>query len=240
MKLLCSLVVCSLAALPALGYEANQPMKKALGGWQLDFTTPEGDHQTPIVIVGRQRDELIAWYIADETTEEFSEVELNDGELSLTFRPQKFNGEVKATFVGRLKKDGECEGNVDYETNDGDSGSFEFTGDKIELSEFDTTTTWDISFTTPDGVQRESSVTALTMGDKTYGWYSSDEYDLPAKELSSSDGEMTVSITVKTEDGETVDVTFRGATENDEISGEAEYNFRGDTGTFLFSGKRAS
>lgn len=240
MKTFVSIAACAVVALPAAAADVDKAARKAVGAWQLEFTTPENDQRTPIVIVGRQRDELVAWYVAEAEPEEFSEVKLDGEDLQLTFRPAKFQGEIPVTFASRLQESGACAGSIEYETNDGDSGSFDFAGNRIEPSDFDNTTAWSISFVTPDGAPREARVTALTKGNETYGWYSSEDYEIPAKKLTKEGDSVVMSMSVKTEEGETVDVTFRGTIDGDNISGDAEYSIRDESGSFPFSGKRAS
>lgn len=240
MKLFVSLVLCAFVALPAVAADVDTIPEEVFGAWQLEFTTPEYEQKSPVIIVGHQRKELVAWYAAEDELQAFSEVELEGEELRLTFRPEKYDGDVLVTFSGHLKEDGVCEGDIDYKTNDGDSGTFEFAGKRIELPEFDKTTVWGISFETPDGEQREGRVTALTKNSKTYGWYSSEDYELPAKKMTQSADKVVMSLSMKTKDGETVDMTLRGTVEGDRISGDIEYSLNGETGSFAFTGKRAS
>ena len=240
MKLFVSLVLCGIMALPAIGADIDEDSAEAIGAWQLDFTTPEGESKTPIVIVGRQRENLVAWYVGDDEPQDFSEVELDGEELRLTFRPAKFDGNILVTFVGHLTESGACEGDIEYETTSGDSGSFDFSGKRIKPSQFDFSTVWEISFETPDGEEHEAQVMAVGNNDKVYGWYSSDDYELPAKEMSKDGDEVVMSLSVKTEEGDTVEVTFRGTVDGDSISGDAEYDFQGQTGSFPFTGKRES
>jgi len=240
MKLFVSLVLCSFATLPAFAADVDEIPAEAFGAWQLEFTTPEYEQKSPIIIVGRQREELVAWYATEDELQAFSEVELEGEVLKLTFRPKKYDGDLLVTFSGHLKEDGVCEGDIDYKSNDGDSGTFDFAGKRIELSEFDQTTTWNISFETPDGELREGHVTALTKNSKTYGWYSSEDYELPAIKMTNSADKVVMSLTLKTEKGETIDMTLRGTIEGDRISGDIEYSFNGDTGSFAFTGKNAS
>ena len=83
-------------------------------------------------------------------------------------------------------------------------------------------------------------MTVVSKDQKLYGWYSSKEHELPARKVSKDGEKVALSITVKTRDGGKVDVTFRGTVDGDQVDGEAEYDFEGETGSFPFKGKRQS
>ena len=80
----------------------------------------------------------------------------------------------------------------------------------------------------------------VTVGDKTYGWYSGKEFELPIMQVSTEGGKLVMSVTATTEDGAKVEVTFRGTVEGDRVSGNAEYETRDDAGSFAFAGKLKS
>jgi hypothetical protein len=233
-----ALVACSV--LPARAADLDAVAKDIVGGWRLDFTAPDQVKRTPIVIVGRQRDELVAWYVENGQPEAFKEVRLADDTLLLTFDPQERNGNVTVTFEAKLKGDGACGGQAKYTTNDGDSGNWEFSGKRITKSDFDEVSQWSLSFVTPDDQQREATVTVLSKGDRRYGWYSSTEYEVPAKSLTVEGDDVSLAISVKGPSGSNVDVTFRGTVSGDQVEGKAEYSFEGESGSFPFTGNRKS
>lgn len=241
MRVLAGLAVLALFASPADAVELDSVIKDIAGVWQLDFTTPDYERMTPIVIVGRQHDKLFALRVGeDEKMEAFKEVRLVDDVLLLTIVPKEQGGSITVTFEAKLGDENRCHGEAKYTSDDGDSGTWDFTGKRFTASDFDEAEQFKISFTTPDYEDHEAVVTVVANGEKLYGWYSSKEYEVPAKKVTLEGDKVTMSMTVKTEDGSNIDVTFRGKLDGDEVEGEAEYDFEGDTGTFEFEGKRKS
>ena len=55
----------------------EDPTKQIVGAWQLEFTTPDDIKRTPIVLVGRQHDELVGWYVEKDKPEAFKKIKLN-------------------------------------------------------------------------------------------------------------------------------------------------------------------
>ncbi len=238
MRFLALMVLMTLIVLPADAADVDSAAKDIVGAWRLDFTSPDDVKRTPTVIVGRNRDELFAWYVENGEPEPFKEVRLKDETLLLSFRPQERNGEVAVTFAAKLKEDGVCHGEAEYSTNDGDTGTFDFAGKRMSASDFDEVEKWKLSFVTPDDERHESVVTVVAKGDKLYGWYSSKDYELPAQKITKDGDKVLMSITAKAHDGASVDVTFRGTVDGDQVKGEAEYDLAGETGTFPFEAKR--
>ena len=152
MKLFSFMAVLALSASPLAAADLDLVAKDIVGVWRLDFTTPDDVEMTPTVIVGRQHDELVAWYIGKEQKlEAFKDVHLKDEAVLLTIVPEEREGEVTVTVEAKLKEDGVCHGEAEYTTTDGDSGTFEFTGKRA--SDFDEITKWELSFVTPDDDQ---------------------------------------------------------------------------------------
>ncbi len=194
---------------------------------------------TPLVIVGRQHEDLFAWHVSEKgKIEVFKKVRLVDETLLLTIVPKSQGGAVTVTFAAQLEKENVCNGEAKYTSDDGDSGSWKFTGKRYSAYDFDDAEKWNISFMTPDYEEHEAVVTVAADGEKLYGWYSSDKYEVPAKKVVMEGNEVSMSITVKTQDGATIDVTFKGTLDGGLVEGEAEYDLEGDTGTFTFKGKR--
>lgn len=234
-----AIVMLSIPAVAANSTATPSTAKQIVGAWQLDFTTPDGEQRTPMVIVGRQHQELVAWYVEKDKPESFKKVRLEDDTLLLTFRPQE-RREIEVTFRASLKKENVCFGEASYESDDGDSGSWTFKGQRVAASDFDDHEEWQLSFVTPDQQHREATVTVLAKKDQLYGWYTSNELDLPALKISKNGDKVVMAMTTKTKDGARVDVTFRGTMDGDRVKGEADYDLEGDTGRFEFEGQRKS
>ena len=111
MRLFSFMAVLALFALPVAAADLDLVAKDIVGVWRLDFTTPDDVEMTPTVIVGRQHDELVAWYIGKEQKlQAFKNVRLKDEAVLLTIVPEERGGEVTVTFEAKLKEDGVCHG----------------------------------------------------------------------------------------------------------------------------------
>lgn len=240
MRLFLSMAALALLALPASANELESAAKEMVGVWRLDFTTPDGERRTPTVIVGRQRQELVAWVVEKDKPEAFKDICLKDDSVVATFKPKEYGGELTVTLEAKLEKEDVCCGKAKYAFDGGESGSWEFSGKRIPVSELEKATQWNLSFTTPDFEQHDALVTLVSVGDKEYGWYSGKDYELPILQASTKGGELLMSVTAKTEDGAKVEVTFRGTIQGGRVEGAAEYSLEGDSGVFAFTAKLES
>ena len=234
-----TVAVVSLSAFAASPTPIESAAKEIAGPWQLTFTTPDGIRRQPIVIVGRQHQELVAWYMEDDKAETFKKVKLDDDALELTIRPQE-RKDIEVTFRAKLKSDNVCAGEATYRADDGDAGVWDFQGKRMTTADADEAQKWQLRFISPDDVQHEALVTVVQKQDKTYAWYASKDYDLPARKISVEGGQVELVMETKTSDGQEVKVSFRGSVTGDRVQGEAEYDLNGDTGSFPFSGSRKS
>ena len=233
------LLVGPVAAADLTAEQVETEQKEIVGAWKLDFTTPDYVRRTPMVVVGRQYRQLVAWYIEEDEPEAFKTVQLNNDALTLTIRPKQRN-DVTVTFEATLESEGVCVGTGTYTADDGDSGSWELKGKRMSPSDFDETQKWQLSFVAPDGQKHEPVVTVVSKDDQPFGWYSGKEHELPATKLTVNGDQVVLSLTVKTRDGDSVDVTFRGTVSADRVKGTADYDQDGETGSFPFTGERKS
>ena len=234
-----ALTVQASAANPAAS-EVESAAKQIVGAWKLEFTTPDEVKRTPMVLVGRQYQKLVAWYVEKDRPESFKKVRLEDDTLLLTIRPNE-RKDVEVTFKARLgEQKNVCVGEATYQSDDGDTGSWDFKGKRVSESDFDESEKWQLSFVTPDEQRHEATITVVAQKDELYGWYSSKDFELPSLKLSNDGDKVVMSVKATTRDGANVDVTFRGTVEADRVHGEAEYDLKGDTGRFPFTGQRKS
>lgn len=220
---------------------ANEDMdQQILGAWMLDLTDPEGVHRAPAVVVGRQYDRYIAWYLGNDQPEPFRGVELKGDTLVGTLQPKEFPSvtlDVEATLAG----DGRCAGTAKFrEGASGVSGSFRFSGQRVPMSAFDEVMTWKLSFSAPDGKQHEATVTVVTKDDKMYAWFSGPDHELPALSINVQGDNVELKLTAETQRGQAIDVTFRGAVSGETVKGTAEFEIGGESGTVPFQGERTS
>jgi hypothetical protein len=213
--------------------------KQILGAWKLECTTPDGVARTPIVIVGRQYEEYVAWYVGDDQPEAFKDVQLKDDTLVGTINP-KVEPNVTVTLEAKLKAENECEGTGKFRSADGKTGSWNFTGKRIDLSEFDEVMTWKLSFVSPDEKQHSPTVTVVEKDGELYAWYSGKDHELPAVKISVDGDRVEMKMTAESPEGAKVDVTFRGTVDGDNVAGKVEFRVEGESGSFAFTGKRTS
>lgn len=240
MRLFLTIAASALLALPAGAADLDSAAKDIVGVWQLDFTAPDNVRRTPMVIVGRQHQELVAWYIEDDKPIAFKDVCLKDDAVVATIKPKKFEDQLTVTLEARLEKEDVCCGKAKYAFDGGDSGDWEFTGKRLRRSDFDEATQWELTFTTPDYERHDALVTIVPAGEKVYGWYSGKEVELPIMRVDIDGDRVAMFVTAKTREGSKVQVTFRGTVEGDSATGNAEYEIEGDSGSFPFSAKLKS
>jgi hypothetical protein len=213
--------------------------KDVLGVWKLEFTTPDGVDRDPAIVVGRQHEKYVAWYVSDSGPEPFKDVRLEGDALVGKIVPKEQSG-VTVTLKAELKAEGKCAGTGSYVDQYGDSGSWSFTGKRINPSSVGEVAKWNLSFVTPDGEQRKPTVTVVSTGSKYYAWYSSKDFELPALKLGVDGDRVEMKLSVETREGDKVDVTFRGTVEGDKIAGSAEYDAPSESGEFSFKGAHKS
>jgi hypothetical protein len=219
---------------------SNDIDQQIVGAWQLQCTTPDGVQRTPIVIVGRQYEKFLAWYIGDQEPQPFENVRLQGDKLVGTITPQE-RPDITITCESTLKVANECAGKATYRTKSGsDTESWTFTGKRLTPSSFDEVMKWQVSFVTPDNEQHEATVTVVSKSNKFYAWYSDKNHELPARTLTVQGDRVEMKMSGESRDGTRADVTFRGTIAGDQIQGNAEYRLQDQTGTFPFKAKRAS
>jgi len=232
-------IACLASPAVAARADSDDVDKQILGAWKLEFTTPDDVARTPVVIVGRQYEKYIAWYVGDDEPEAFTNVQLKDDTLVGTIKPKE-RPDVTVTLEAKLKAEDECEGIGRFTSEDGDTGSWNLTGKRIGLSEFDEVMTWKVSFTTPDEKQHAPTVTVVEKDGQFYAWYSGKDHELPALKLTVDGDQVEMKMVADSAEGAKVDVTFRGTVDGDSIKGNAKFRIEGESGSFPFTGERTS
>ncbi len=236
----------AVAFLPAISASAQElsdeeirdVQEQVIGPWQLEMSTPEGD-LSPVVLVGRQRKELVAWFVDEDRPQKFKSVKLDGEILSLTVEPKKHPG-VTVTLNATLAGEGKCTGEAEYETSDGDAGSFSFKGSRIQDRVYDEVQTWELKFDTPDGRTRTPKVKVMAMGERIYAWYSAEDYELPADEVKIDGSDVELKMVIAGPEGGKVTVVFTGEVDEKNVSGDIKFDYQGQTGSVPFTGKRKS
>lgn len=212
--------------------------KEVIGPWQLKFTTPKGKQETPLVVVGWQHGQYLAWHVDGDQVQAFNEVKLQKDTLVGTIKPREEPGvtlTVKAMLAGQDK----CTGLINYKS-DQEAGSLTFTGHRICLSSLDEVQTWKLDFVAPDYKKYAPLVTVVSEGDNLYAWVSGESHELPASRITVDGNRVEMRLTAESDDGEDVDLIFRGTVNGESVKGKVQYDAPGDTGSFPFSGTRTS
>lgn len=236
MKLLVSLGLLLLGAASASAANENAIAPQVVGAWQLDVSTPDGVDRSPIIVVGRQHDELLAWYIDEGDPEAFESVRVSGDSLELTIVPREQGGNATVKLIAQANGPDRCYGDLEYRLTNGETGTCEFTGKRID-AELNRVARWSLSFTTPEGEHHDSTLDVFEHGDTLYGWYTGDDYKLLAKSLTVEDDQAKLAISAKLADGSIADVTFQGVIDGTSVSGDALYDVEGDRGSFQFTGR---
>ncbi len=243
MKFWVASVAMSVFLLPLATSKAapNDIDKQACGVWKLKMMLPTGEEAEPIVLIGHQHEKYCAWYVGKSGLEAFKNVQLKGDALTGTLKPKDEPG-VTVTVVGKMASDKKCAGTIRYQSEDGDTGEFDFTGQQIDVSAVAEMRKWKLEFVTPDNESHSPTVYVVEQDDKFHAWYSDESYELPAAKITVDGQRVEMTIVVETKEGQTVKVVFRGTVDSNEtaIKGEAEFDLEGTTGEFPFSGKDVS
>ena len=236
---LLSLFAASVVAATAVaGPDVKEAAKEIVGAWKLEYTTPDFERRTPMVIVGRQHEELVAWYLGGNGIENFTKVKLQGKSLHLTIVPKEFGGLMAAELEAQLTEKGACAGKISFANPGGESGTLDFSGKRVALETLDDVSKWDLKFVTPDGIERCPLITVARHRDRLHAWYSSEDFELPASKFTLEGDKAIMEVTAKTDEGRKIDVTFHGTVEGDRVRGTAEWKMRDDSGEFFFTGRR--
>lgn len=237
-----TVVMTALACFTLLAVGAASPAadleKDAIGPWQLKFTTPEGEQQAPVVVVGWQYGQYLAWHVDGDDVQPFKDVKLRGDTLVGTIVPKEEPG-MTLTVKARMAGQNKCTGVINYRGDD-EAGSLTFAGQRIEPAAFDEVQTWKLDFVAPDYGKYSPTVTVVSKDDNVYAWVSGESHELPASKVTVDGDRVEMRLTAESADGEDVDLTFRGTVAGETVKGKVQYDAATDTGSFPFSGKRTS
>ena len=241
MKRIATWTLLACIALPVFTLQADNSDtdKQIIGAWQLKMTTPEGETREPVVLVGRQYDDYLAWRVGEDGLEALENVQLKNDVLVGTFKPKE-HPDVTVTLEARLTGEGACEGAGKFKSTDGDSGAWKFTGKRLAPPSTYDVSKWKLDFETPDYEQHSATILVMAQGEDYHAWYSGKDHELPAREVKVDGDRITMKMSAKTADGAKVQLIFRGTVDGDVVKGNAEYKLDGDAGSFPFTAKRSS
>ncbi|MCA9168391.1 MAG: hypothetical protein KDB23_12010 [Planctomycetales bacterium] len=238
MKRLALTALLFFSTLSASAVDVKTLAPEVVGAWHLSFTTPDGEQRTPVVVVGRQKDEFVAWYVDKDEPQPFKSVAVKEDGLELMIVASEKDHGATVKMLAKPDGNNRCSGKAEYTLPGGDTGSWDFRGERVELAKLPHVSQWKLNFTTPDGEVHEPTVHIFDKAGTLYGWYAGDEYELLAKDVKVTGDRAALSISVKLPDGNTANVTFRGKIDGSNVQGDAEYELGGSQGSFPFTGKQ--
>jgi small nuclear ribonucleoprotein (snRNP)-like protein len=210
-----------------------------VGTWRLKISASDGEHEA-ILVLSQDGDRLKGTYESDGEEHPAKDISLKEGELRFRVDSKRDDQALTLKYKGRLQGEA-LRGDVEYEYQ-GNTGSFDFEGKRAaEAGDIgpDTVVTWNLNFTTLDGLVHEPVLVLAKGGDRLKGTLNSlAGKNLVAQDVSLKDGELSFRVTGEHE-GAPYTLTFKGKPQGESIRGETTYEAQGNTGTFEFEGKRA-
>jgi hypothetical protein len=232
-------LVCFAFSSPLHADQRSDADKQILGVWQLQFTTPDGTAREPVVVLGKQYDQYVAWSIVNGQPEPFRSVELRDEKLICTIDPSE-QPDVTVTLECSLSGDNRCTGTGRYRSkNGGETGEWKLTGKRFNRADFDEYSEWKVSFEIPDNGSQSAVVTVVSRDGKQYAWYQGRDHDLPAREFVLDGDRVEMVVVGELEGGEDVEATFKGVLSGASVTGDVTIKAGGQQGSFPFKGSQS-
>jgi hypothetical protein len=217
--------------------ERSEVDREILGVWQLKFTTPDGIVRDPVVIVGRQYEQYLAWQVVGGEAEPFKSARLKGEKLTLVIEPSQ-EPDVTVTLEVELDEENRCTGTGSFRSrSDGETGQWGLTGKRLTRSDFEEYQTWKLEFETPDYERHSPLVTVVSLDGQRYAWYQGRDHDLPARSFKLDGNRVELVVAGQTGEGTPIEVTFRGQLEGERVKGAASFKLGGESGEFPFEGR---
>jgi hypothetical protein len=211
--------------------------QELLGVWQLKFTTPDGIVRDPVVIVGRQYQEYLAWQVVGGQAEPFKSARRRGEKLTLIIDPSQ-EPDVTVTLELELDDENRCTGTGSFRSrSDGETGQWDLTGKRLRESDFEEYQRWKLEFETPDYERHTPLVTVVAIDGQRYAWYQGRDHDLPARSFKLDGNRVELVVAGQTGEGTPIEVTFDGRIEGDRVKGTATFKLGGESGEFPFEGR---
>lgn len=213
--------------------------RQILGVWQMQFTTPDGVARDPVVVLGKQYDQYVAWSIVNGQPEPFRSVELRDNRLICTIDPSE-QPDVTVTLECSLIGDNHCTGTGRYRSkNGGETGEWTLKGKRFDRADFDEFSQWEVSYEIPDNGTQSALVTVVSLDGKQYAWYQGRDHDLPARDFSLDGDRVEMVVVGELEGGEDVEAAFKGVLSGASVTGDVTIKAGGQQGSFPFKGSQS-
>lgn len=206
-----------------------------LGAWNLTVMLPDGGALNMILKLEKKDGELSGLLSAEDGSEtEISDADFKNGELTFKLVRDFGGQELKSTFTGKVDQD-EFNGTVDYELG-GDGGTLDVTGTREKLVVL--TGTW-MLVASSEGGTFEPKLHLKHEADAVSGRYVwVDDSEIDIEEAKFEDGELK--FTVRHDfGGQPLVVRFCIKPDGDSLSGTADYDLDGETGTATVEGAKA-
>jgi hypothetical protein len=221
-----------------LAVKGQRAANAVLGTWKLAIVTPDGNKLEPVATFRQEGDGICGTLVGDDGNEvKLEETSFKDDELLFTLKTD-FGGQglvakwLVAKFRGKLDG-GSLAGTVDYDLS-GQAGTLDFTGTRQKL---DLNGTW-LLVATSDAGTYEPKMHLKHDGEDLSGKYVwTEDVVAEIKDGKVVDEEVTFTVTHDV-DGQEIVVKYKLKPDGDKLTGTADYDLGGQTGTAQITGTR--
>lgn len=212
--------------------------RDVLGTWNFDFTSPDGVHRTPTLVISEKDDKLVGEMSANGESQKIEAIQMTDDGFWFEYETP-FQGSTLGLKYTCKPRGNQLTGTVEYDF-EGNGGDFDVEAKRKQLSEKDQPLLgkWEFSMTTPDGIAVKSTL-AIT---ETEGQFSAklngQGKDFEIKGLEVKNGEVKFDFSNE-HDGLNVDLMWVSSIKSqDEMEGVLSFSVEGNTGDIPIAGKR--
>lgn len=213
----------------------------AVGDWKLSIASPEGQEFTPTLKIAAGGDKTSGVFVGDDGAEtECKEVKIDGNKLIVSVARDFGGQELSLKFDGAVSGD-DLKGTVEYDLG-GSVGTLDFTGKRLgaaAAASGSVAGTWNVVATTPDGQTFEPSLKLEEKDGKIGGefiWV--DGQSFKVNDVVKMGDTFTFGTSIDF-GGQALKITFNGKMVSaDKVTGTAEYDLDGQTGTVDFEGTR--
>jgi hypothetical protein len=231
-----SAVGCVVLWMIAVGHLAHGAGVDPVGSWNLAVQLPDGGALNLVLKLEEKDGDLTGLLLGEDGSEtEITDADYSDGELSFKISRDFGGQELKSSFKGKLTDD-EFKGTVDFELG-ADSGTLDVVGERERIIAL--SGTW-LLIATSDGGTFEPKLHLKHEGDSITGRYVwVDESEVEIEDCKLADGELCFKVRHDF-GGRDLVVLFKVKPNGDALSGTADYDLDGETGTAKIEGSKAA
>ncbi len=205
------------------------------GEWKLAITAPDGQTFQPTLKLAVDGDKLSGTFLGDDGSENpVQDATFSGGELAfsvtLDFGGQQLTSKYRGTVA-----DGALKGTLDYDLG-GQTGTLDFTGAR-PVSLASVLGNWKLVASSPDGQTFEPGLALRADGDKLAGDYTwIDGTTIPISDAALEGDQLRFNVEIDF-GGQAMKVAFKSKVAAGKLSGTADYDLGGQTGTVDVTGE---